>query len=178
MEVEDKDKLIALADNDLALVVLLADAQVWGADEAKPVVQLMHGLVPLVELVVQQVRPVHQAPLAPAVLVAPVVAVSREVDPLGVAKLVAHEVQPAVPAERHRQQPCHLVEGDASSDDRRLLLQGAHVVIHLGVHQAEGDGLVAHESLVVALAVRHHLLREPPVAQRGHQVLHAPVLVP
>lgn len=38
---------------------------------------------------VAEVVGVDQAPLPPAVMVAPVVALSREVEPLGVAKLVA-----------------------------------------------------------------------------------------
>ena len=44
-----------------------------------------------------------------------------EVDPLGVAKLVAHEVEVGVAAQGHGDEPDHLVQRDAPVHDRARL---------------------------------------------------------
>eukprot|EP00961_Rhodomonas_salina_P072871 978948-Rhodomonas_salina.1 len=51
---------------------------------------------------------VGKVPLAPSVVVAPVVAKAGEVDPLGVPELVAHEGEVPLAAERHRDHADHL----------------------------------------------------------------------
>mmetsp|Transcript_34629 Transcript_34629/g.98119 ORF Transcript_34629/g.98119 Transcript_34629/m.98119 type:complete len:307 (-) Transcript_34629:1915-2835(-) len=164
VEVEDKHKLSTLAHNHLLLVILLRHAQVAVCDKVVAVVQLVHCRVKVVQLHVQQVRGVDKVPLPPAVLIAPAVTVAGEVNPLGVPKLVAHEVEPPIPAEREGEETDHLVEGQAAGDHRGLLHQGAHSCVHLGVHQAEGHCLVSDQGLVVALAVCNDFLCEAAVA--------------
>ena len=75
--------------------------------------------------------------------VAPAVALAREVDPLGVAELVAHEIQIGLPARRDGHQPDHLVQRHAAVDEQ-IFRRAVHVEIHLLVHQSERDGLVAY----------------------------------
>ncbi len=49
--------------------------------------------------------------------------------------------------------------------------QAHHAVIHGGIHKPEGNGLVAHQGLVVRLSVTHTLLRVPFRGQRGERGL-------
>ena len=120
---------------------------------------------------------VRQIPLPAAVLVTPVVALAREVDPLGVPQLVAHEVQVGLAPEGHGDEPNHLVQGHAPDDDLGGLVQRAHAFVHLGAHQPEGDRLVPDQRLVVTLGVSHRLLGVPAVAERVDELGHLPVLV-
>ena len=65
------------------------------------------------------------APRVPCVVPRPLVALAREVDPLWVPKLVAHEVEVGLPAQRHGHQADELVEGHATGNDcRGRALQG------------------------------------------------------
>ncbi len=93
------------------------------------------------------------------------------------AELVAHEVEVPVPPERHRERPDHLVQGDPARGDRRVGRQRAHVVVHLLVHEPEGERLVPDQGLVVGLGVGDALLVVPPVLHGEHQVPHVPCLV-
>ena len=105
------------------------------------------------------------------------VADAREVEPLGMAELVALEVEPALAAQTVGQQADHLVKGQAAVDDGRERRQRRHVRVHLGVHEPEGDRLVAHERLVVALHVGDVGLLPSAVLERVHDVAEVPVLV-
>lgn len=96
--------------------------------------QLQHVLVPQLQVLVPQVVRVGQGPLATGVLVAVAIALPRKVNPLWVSKLVAHEVQPRLAAQRagdetdvsavrrERAAPNHLMQSDASVDDGRQWL--------------------------------------------------------
>lgn len=65
-----------------------------------------------------------ERPLAAAELVRPVVALAREVNPFGVPELVAHEVEPRLAADGHRDHPDHHVQ-------RHGPLQPRHLVVDL-----------------------------------------------
>lgn len=64
----------------------------------------VHGRVPRVELGVAQLGVVRQRPLAPAVVIRVLVALAGEVNPLGVAELVAHKVEPRFSAQDVRRE--------------------------------------------------------------------------
>ena len=68
------------------------------------------------------------------------------------------------------------MESDAAVDDQRGRLV-VHAIVHLLVHQPEGDRLVADQRLVVALGVRDVLLAVPTVDQRPDHLLHVPIFV-
>mmetsp|Transcript_11341 Transcript_11341/g.29947 ORF Transcript_11341/g.29947 Transcript_11341/m.29947 type:complete len:283 (+) Transcript_11341:788-1636(+) len=95
------------------------------------------------------------------------VALPRQVDPVGVAKLVAHEGEVGVARESTRQQPRELVEGDATLDDGARGQQRRHAVVEACAHQPLRERLVAHHRLVVTLYVRQPPLLAPPFAERG-----------
>ena len=96
VEVEDENEAAALKGDHM--IVLPQELEV-GRTIAQDVVfaeSLDHVVVKEIELAVFQVAVFRQAPLAAAVFVIPAVALAREVDPLGVAEFVAHEVQVGV----------------------------------------------------------------------------------
>ena len=64
--------------------------------------------------------------------------VPGEVHPLRVAELVAHEAEPALPAQGQRGQADGLVQGHAALHALRLGGAGQHVGVHVVLHQAPG----------------------------------------
>jgi len=92
-------------------------------------------------------------------------------------KLVADKIQPALPAQAVRQQPDHLMKSQASVDCARHRTKTAHVRVHLGVHQPEGDRLVAYQGLVVALAVSNGRLPPTTILQSVNNIPYVPILV-
>ena len=107
---------------------------------------------------------------------APVVALAREIDPFRMAKLVAHEVEVAFAACRDGHQTDHLMQGDGALDDH-VFVAAVHAPIHFLVGQPEHERLVAHERLIVALAVGDVLLARTAGNQLVIQAAHVPLAV-
>mmetsp|Transcript_39718 Transcript_39718/g.77744 ORF Transcript_39718/g.77744 Transcript_39718/m.77744 type:complete len:451 (-) Transcript_39718:756-2108(-) len=126
---------------------------------------------------VPKMRLVRKRPLAASAVVAPVVADTREIDPLGVTKLVTHKVEVPLPPQGHGEHADHLVQRNAAVDNQVGGSQVGHAIVHLLVHQPEGNGLVTNERLVVALAVAHHLLLVPAVGEGVNNVAHLPLII-
>ena len=68
------------------------------------------------------------------------------------------------------------MEGDAAVDDE-VVFRLAHVVVHGGVHEAERDGLVADEGLIVTLGVGDVAFVRAAVGERVEEFAHVPVFV-
>ena len=178
VEVEDEDERSSLGDDEFALLARGGHPLVLVREELVALVEVHHRPVEVVELVVAEVLGVGEVPAAAAVVVRPLVALAGEVDPLGVAELVTHEVQVPLAADGHGDEAKHLVQRHPAVHHRRRLLERAHAVVHLGVHEPEGVRLGPDDGLIVGLGVPDALLRVPTVAQRGDDIVHAPVLVP
>mmetsp|Transcript_84829 Transcript_84829/g.262614 ORF Transcript_84829/g.262614 Transcript_84829/m.262614 type:complete len:319 (-) Transcript_84829:497-1453(-) len=176
MEVEDDQALSALHGDHLVLLAHERAVVVPVAQEREAALDLHHVLVELVEEPVAQVVLVRQVVATVGVVVAPAVALAREVDPLGVAELVAAEAQVALP-QRKADHADHLVQGQAALDAGRRGRQRAHARVHLGVHEPERDRLVADDGLVVGLCVGNASLILAAVLQLAGDPLHAPGLV-
>jgi hypothetical protein len=69
------------------------------------------------------------------------------------AELITHEVQVAAIDGRSSSQTNHLVQGNASVN-HIVFITLLEVPVHISIYQAEDDGLVAYQCLVMALAVR------------------------
>ena len=123
-----------------------------------------------------QVGVVRQRPLPAGVVHRPAVALAREIDPFGVAELVAHEVEIAFAGQAEGDQADQLVQGDAAVDDQ-VVAGLVHVPVHVLVHQPEGERLVADQRLVVALGVADVLFAVAAVEQRVKQLAEVPLLV-
>ena len=157
MEVEQEDAAAALEGEQLIALVLAQAVGHAGAHHVVVLDQLNHGLVEVAQQLVAQEAVVREAPLAAGILEAPAVALAREVDPLRMAELVAHEVEVALAARADGHQADHLVQRDGTVHDH-VLARAVHAGVHFLVRQAEHDGLVAHQRLVVGLRVADDLL--------------------
>lgn len=71
----------------------MSDPLVLAGEKVKPIVELHHPRVERAEVLIAEMILVSEAPLPPCVLAGPSVPVTGEVDPLWVAKFIAHEVQ-------------------------------------------------------------------------------------
>ena len=159
VEVEVEGEEEALAAKDDGLFRRFQKTQVRHAlgEHAVLFGQSHHILVKITQPLVFEIFVVPQAPLAAAVMEAPAVAFTGEVDPLRVAKLVAHEVEVGLAAATQGEQADHLVQGDGAVNDGVVAVL-VHVGVHGGVCQAEDHGLVSHQRLVVAFHVGHRIL--------------------
>lgn len=146
MEIEDPKEPCALEDQDLVALVLQADVGLRGVEPAVLVLGKLHGAVELVEELVPQQVVLGEVELAASVPEGVVVAGPREVEPFGVAELVALEVQVALAAEGVGDEPDHLVQGHAALDDGGELREGGHVRVHFLVAQPHHEGFVADEA--------------------------------
>ena len=78
--------------------------------------------------------------------------------------LVAHEVEVSTIDERSGHQTDHLMQRHATVNGSIVVIDH-HVPVHLLVDEAEDDGLVAHEGLVVTLGIGDGLLVGTTVSQ-------------
>ena len=118
--------------------------------------QLDHGIVKRVKLAIAQLLAVDEIPLATRVLVAPAIAFSREVNPLGMSELIAHEVEVSAVDSGESDKAYHLVHGYATVDSG-IVIAFHHVPVHLVVDQPEYNSLVAHQRLVMTFHIAYGL---------------------
>ena len=138
---------------------------------------LVHLFVEVAELAVAQVFVAKQVPLASAVVIAEVVALAREVNPLGMAKLVAHEVKIAFTAKTLRQQADHLVKRHTSVNFKTHLLVLAQSRVYLSVEQPHCNCLITDYRLIMRFRVADALLLLPAIRHAERQMAHIPVLI-
>mmetsp|Transcript_12211 Transcript_12211/g.30652 ORF Transcript_12211/g.30652 Transcript_12211/m.30652 type:complete len:228 (-) Transcript_12211:1566-2249(-) len=178
MKVENKQQFALLRHNHLVTLVLERNILVAVLNqEGESLLQSVHGSVKVVQVDVPKMSLIGKRPLTTSAVVRPVIADTGEIDPLGMPELVAHEVEVALSTKRHGEHADHLVHGDATVDNQVGRGEVRHAIIHLLVHKAERDGLVADKRLVVTLAVANHLLLVPPVGERVHNVPHLPLVI-
>ena len=176
VEVEHKHQ-IATHEGEHLVVVLIPQLSDWQFLEAVLAAQQVYHIgVPVVEELVLQVFAVHQIPLATSIFVAPAVALAWEVDPFGVSPFVAHEVEVAAVDGRGCCQANHLVKRHTAIN-HSVVVVNHHVPIHFLVDEAENDGLVAHQSLVVALGVTDGFLVGTSVGEFPENGTGLPILV-
>ena len=97
MQIESEEQASALEHNGFVALVLRGHVSRISGEPPCFLFQQVDLLVPQVEMLVPEVLVIHQAPLPPGVVIAPMVAHPGEVQPLRVAELVADEVEPALP---------------------------------------------------------------------------------
>ena len=91
-------------------------------------------------------------------------------------ELIAHEVEVAAIGCTGRQEAYHLVKSDTALH-HVVLVALLEMPVHVGIHQAEDDGLVAHQSLVMALGIGDGLLILASVSELPEEGCRLPVLV-
>ena len=174
-KVEDEDQRPARVGQHLIPIIVPDFLHGDGFDGRHAREHAQHGLIEIAEPMIAERLVVDEMPLAARVFITPAVALAREINPLGVAEFVAHEIQIAAIHRRGRGETDHLVQGDAARD-RTTLVPLAEMPVHIGIDEAEDDRLVAHERLVVALAIGNGALplptvRELPINARGMPIL-------
>ena len=111
-----------------------------------------HRLVKAVEVREEIIGVIDETPLTTGVFVTPSVAFAREVNPLRMAELIAHERQISAVDGGGGDETNHLMQRDAA-----VRHEGGMTVlempVHVGIDETEDDGLVAHQRLVVTLCV-------------------------
>mmetsp|Transcript_11978 Transcript_11978/g.25167 ORF Transcript_11978/g.25167 Transcript_11978/m.25167 type:complete len:437 (+) Transcript_11978:306-1616(+) len=177
MEVEDEEVVAALEGDHLPLVVHSGDRAVPLHQKVCLRLQFEHVSVELLQFVVEQRCVVSQVPSSPGIFEAIAVGLAGEVDPVRVAELVPHEGEVPPPADAHGEQADHLVQRDAAVDAVGGGPERAHAVVHVGVHEPEGNRLGPHQRLVVALGVPDGRLERAAVLHAEHQVAHVPAVV-
>ena len=135
-----------------------------------------HILVKLVQPLIFQGAVVLQAPLTAAVVEAPAVAFSGEVDPFGMTEFVAHEVQIAFTAAGQGEQADDLVQSN-STVDGGIVAVLVHVGVHIGTGQTEDHGLVTHQSLVVGFHIGNGFLTGAAQAHIAPHLVDIPELI-
>jgi hypothetical protein len=179
MEVEDPQQARALKHNDLIALVLQADVRLGRMQPSVLLFRPLHLAVELVQEAVAQQFVVDEIELPARVVEAVAVTFAGEVEPFGMAELVALEVQIAFSAQAVGYQPDHLVQGQTSVDNRGKFRQDGHVGVHLSIAQPEEQRFVADKPevslarinvivernvrLVVGLCIGDCLLAVPPV---------------
>ena len=147
-EVVDKDEIPTGVGEYLILVLVPELDHRYSLKVGDTLDELEHRLVEVLEEAVLEEAIRGQAPLATGILIAPAVALAREVDPLRVTKFVSHKIEiPAI----HRgagDEADHLVEC-RTAVHRLGVVRPVHMVVHLGIDEAEDDRLVADQRLIV-----------------------------
>lgn len=66
-------------------------------------------------------------------MVAPVIALAREVNPFRVSELVAHEAEVALSAQTERDEANHLVQGHSSEHPGCFLVEDTHIGVYFSI---------------------------------------------
>ena len=146
-----------------------------GADAAR-LQRLEHRGVEVAERLEAEIRVVPQGPLPAGMGIVPAVLRPREVDPLGVAELVAHEVEVRAAVERSRRETRHLVERNRAVGLDAVLVLG-HAEVNRSVGKLEEERLAADERLVMRLDVGDDFLLGALVRELPKDPFHRPVVV-
>ena len=175
MEIERKDTIISSEYKNLFFFILHKKFRLL-VKNGLLTRQSYHCLVEISQISVSEIVRLSQRPLSSGMFVRPVVSLTREVDPLRVAELVTHEGKVTVAAGSHCHQTDHLMKGHTSVHYRRLGFL-IHRGVHLGIHEAERDGLVSHHCLVVALGIADGLFVLTLVGELPPYLSHTPLIV-
>ena len=118
---------------------------------------LNHCIIKSIEEFIFKILTIHKIPLTAGILIAPSVPLAREIDPFRMTELISHEVEVASIDCGERNETDHLMESH-SAIHGEIIVAHHHMPIHLLVDQTEDNRLVAHESLIMAFAIRDGLL--------------------
>ena len=103
------------------MVILGPDIPKGGVENIITYINADHSFVKGIQLPILEQLIIEKIPSSPTVVIAPVIALPREVYPLRVSKLIAHEIQVRITTQTERDQPDHLVQGHPPEHRRRLL---------------------------------------------------------
>ena len=97
MEVENKDEFTTFEDNHFVAIVHEGDELVIVVHDVEQIFHIVHFPIEIAHTFVHQIVSMRKTPLSTAPMVTPIVASSREVNPLRVTEFVTHEVKVSLP---------------------------------------------------------------------------------
>ena len=146
MKIKDPQQARTLKHNNLVALMLERNVRLRRMQPPVPRFCPLHLGIEIIQEPISEELVVDEIELTAGVVEAVIVAGTREVEPLGMAKLVAFEVEVAFAAETVRDEPNHFVEGEAALDDRGEGGERGHVGVELGVAEPHEKRLVTDES--------------------------------
>ena len=176
MEIECKEQPVPGENNYLFLI--LQKSQITHPLGEGPILlgELNHIFIEIVKPLVLQETVFLKAPLAAAIMEAPSIAFTGEIDPFGMTKFVAHEVQISFTTAGKGKEADHLMKGDGAVNHRIVGIL-VHVRVHGGVCQTENQGFIANQSLVVAFHIGNRVFSGPAQAHITPHLANVPLLV-
>ena len=115
----------------------------------KPSVLLLgplHLAIKVVQEAVSEQVIVGQIELTTGIVKAVAVAFTWKVEPFGVTKLIALEVEVSLATKSVSDEADHLVQAHATLNDWRELAQGRHMSVHLSITEPEEECLVTNQA--------------------------------
>ena len=177
MEVEDKEQLSFFVNDDLVLLICLSDELMLRYHGFELNFCLVHYDIKLTQLAVSEVLIISQVPLSSAVIITITIALSWEVNPFRMSKLISHEVQISLSSETLRYESNHLVQGHSSGNSKSGLKKSTHASVDISVEQPHRMGFVSYDSLVMTFGITDNFLLPSPVGETVSDVTHVPVFV-
>uniref|UniRef100_A0A7C8YLM4 Uncharacterized protein n=1 Tax=Opuntia streptacantha TaxID=393608 RepID=A0A7C8YLM4_OPUST len=120
---------------------------------------------------------INEVPLPSALVITPIIAISWEVNPFGMAKLITHEVKIAISSQGHCDKMDHLVKGNPSLNYRRSFCEAGHSSVHFLVHKQKGYSFVAYNGLIMTFSISYALLSVSSICQGTHDFVHRPFFI-
>ena len=152
VEIKHKHQVASHKGKHLVVVLVPEFANGEFLESVHTAQQVHHIHVPIVEELVFQIFAVHQVPLPAGIFVAPAIAFTGEVDPFRVSPFISHKIEVTAIDGGSRYEANHFVESHTPVHGGVVVVDH-HVPIHFLIDEAENDGFVAHERLVVAFCV-------------------------
>mmetsp|Transcript_86476 Transcript_86476/g.171679 ORF Transcript_86476/g.171679 Transcript_86476/m.171679 type:complete len:290 (-) Transcript_86476:962-1831(-) len=177
MEIKNEEEVPTLENHDLVIIVLFCTELVRGRDKPETILASLHDLIEGLEILILEPLVLSQIEASPAMMVAPVVKLSRKVHPFRVPKLIANEVQVCLSSKTEHQQPHHFVKSQAAIYYHARFTECAHVSVHFLVHEPASCRLISHDALIMRFNIRHYRFLPPPVLERECDVAEIPVMI-
>ena len=139
---------------------------------------IYHVLVKCSQVLVFQFRIIYQRPLPAAIIITPVIAFPREVNPFGMTEFIPHKVHIGLSSQRNGTGESFYARPNPGQ--HHIVVVSMHMEIHFLVHQAECQGFIAYKCLVMRFSIGNRFNmddgRSAPAKSRGYSILHLFIL--
>ena len=135
-----------------------------------------HRTVKGIEILEFQGTIIQKAPHPAGMGIASAIAFTRKINPFGVPPFVAHKVQVAPTGSGNRQKAYHLMQCHRAVYDK-VMVKDTHSGIDFLVRKAKENGLIPHQSLIVAFRITDGALLCALVGQLIIKIPYMPLLI-
>jgi hypothetical protein len=152
MEIESEKETVSIKDNDFVILVDQSQIRHLLLEDLMLLYQFDHITVKCAEILIFQEIVIHKTPLTAAILEAPAIALSWEIDPFRMTEFIAHEIEIRFTAGGDREKADHFMER-CGSVNGEIVTSFIHVGVHGGIRKAEDHGFIPDKRLVVAFHI-------------------------